>query len=179
MARRRSPDEDGAILILALVFVVACSAIVLGLLNLNGNDLLNTGSLRSQRGLEYAVDGAVDAAMQSIRYNGEGTTGSQSAPTACLSSAMSINTYDIAVECGGTDVSGIRTVYFYACQVALIADSTCSSANPLSKESLLDAEAQYDDVASGQTLPQCGGGVTTSCGESMSVVSWVVESANS
>ena len=53
---------------MALVFVFAISLMLVALVSLAGNDLLNTSNLKSLRSLEYAADGAVDAAVQAVRY---------------------------------------------------------------------------------------------------------------
>jgi hypothetical protein len=63
------PDEEGVVLLLALLFVVAIAFVLLGLLSLSGNDLMNTSNLQSQRASEYAADSAVDAAVQAVRYS--------------------------------------------------------------------------------------------------------------
>jgi len=70
-----SRDDAGAVLILALVFIIVIAVVVLALVNLSGNDLLNTSNLKKQRSLEYAADGATTAAVQAVRnsylaYNG-------------------------------------------------------------------------------------------------------------
>ena len=63
------PDrEEGAILLLALVFVLVISLLLVALVSLAGNDLLNVSHLKSLRSLEYASDGAVDSAIQAVRY---------------------------------------------------------------------------------------------------------------
>jgi hypothetical protein len=62
-------DEEGVVLLLALLFVVAIAFVLLGLLSLSGNDLKNTSNLQSQRASEYAADSAVDAAVQAVRYS--------------------------------------------------------------------------------------------------------------
>jgi hypothetical protein len=64
----RCRDEAGVTLILALVFLVAISMTLLALLDLAHNDLLNTSNLQSEASLEYAADGATNAAVQWVRY---------------------------------------------------------------------------------------------------------------
>jgi Tfp pilus assembly protein PilX len=61
--------QDGAVLLLTLIFVLIIAFVLLGLLSLSGNDLKNTSNLQSQRASEYAADSAVDAAIQAVRYS--------------------------------------------------------------------------------------------------------------
>jgi hypothetical protein len=62
-------DESGAILVLALVFLLLSGGIISSLLSWSGSDLLNTKNFSSARSLSYSAGGAVDVAIQSARYS--------------------------------------------------------------------------------------------------------------
>jgi hypothetical protein len=61
--------EAGAVLILAMVFLLVASGIVVSLLDWSSNDILNTSNLQSSRSLVYSAGGAADVAIQSARYS--------------------------------------------------------------------------------------------------------------
>ena len=48
-------EESGAVLILAVVFMVVVAFMLMALLNLSSNDLLNTSNLLSEQSLEYSA----------------------------------------------------------------------------------------------------------------------------
>ena len=60
--------ESGAILILALVFLLVAGVIIGSLVTWSSNDILNTSNLQGGRSLVYSADGATDVAIQSARY---------------------------------------------------------------------------------------------------------------
>jgi len=61
-------DEAGAVLILALVFLVAVSLIVIGLLTWVGTSLTATAAFSNERSVETAATSAVNLAIQQTRY---------------------------------------------------------------------------------------------------------------
>jgi hypothetical protein len=65
---RDSRDEAGAVLILALVFLLAAGVVIGSLVTWSSNDLLNTSNLQGGRSLSYSAGGATDVAIQSARY---------------------------------------------------------------------------------------------------------------
>jgi hypothetical protein len=67
VALRRSRDERGASLLLALGFLALCGVLIPAIVNLGGTNLLDTSRLHTQRGTVYAADGAVDATIQYLR----------------------------------------------------------------------------------------------------------------
>src|ERR1700674_932832 len=70
-AMRRSGSgggEAGATLVLALVFVLVISLVLMAIVTLSGTNLIDTAQLQNARSVEYAADGAVDAAIQAVRY---------------------------------------------------------------------------------------------------------------
>ena len=61
-------DETGAVLVLALVFLIAVGGIVGALANWATNDLNNTAKFTSARSLQYAATSVTQTAIQSMRY---------------------------------------------------------------------------------------------------------------
>ena len=62
-------DDAGAVLILALIFMVVTSLIVTGLAAFAGNDINNIGNIKTHsRSALYAADGAVQTATWNIRF---------------------------------------------------------------------------------------------------------------
>ncbi len=61
-------DEAGAVLVLALLFVLVVGAVVGSIATWATNDLNNTAKFTSARTLQYAFNGATEVAVQNIRY---------------------------------------------------------------------------------------------------------------
>lgn len=169
LARRSSvPDERGAVLILAMVFVLIVSISILALLSLGGNSLLNTANLQSQRSIEYSADGAADAAVQAVRYSFDAYTTSGD----CLPSgitAMTISGVSTTVDCSGSTSAysaQTRVVNFYACQHA-----TCTSGN-----ATVEAQVTFDDYSATGAYA-CSTSSTTTCGTGVTIDNWTVETA--
>src|SRR5271165_5564156 len=65
---RQQRDESGAVLVLALIFMVAVGLIVGGLASWTSNDLKNALNFQSARNAQYALSSASQLAIQNIRY---------------------------------------------------------------------------------------------------------------
>jgi hypothetical protein len=158
--RNRSSDEGGAVLILALVFVVVIAFMLVALVDLTGNDLLNSVNLHNQRSVEYAADGSVDAAIEIVRYNaGEGGLG-EPCPLSSFTGPNNLNGVDVSVNCVPLQPTqpGTRMVQFNACPGSV---SSCGSG-------LLQAVVTYTDFDTSNA---------PSVGYSASINSWLVSSA--
>ena len=90
-------DESGVALVLAIVFLTAISLLLLTLASATSGNLLTSSSLKSQRSLEYAADGATSLAVQSVRYSGN----QYASPAACLPGGgpVAINGVSMYVTC--------------------------------------------------------------------------------
>jgi hypothetical protein len=173
--------EEGAILLLALVFILLISLSVLGLLTFGGTGIKDAASLQGQRSLEYAADGAVTAAIQSVRYSSNFFSVVNSSPTSdCLPNgalSMSIDNDAMVVGCSGALSLPVpqqknRVVSFYAClgtANAATGATTCSSNN-----SIVAATVDFQDISSTglYDCPDVAGPGT--CGTGITIVSWVV-----
>ena len=166
--------ERGASLILALVFLTAISVMILGVASLAVTDLLGSSHLAAQRSSEYAADGAIDAAIQSVRYSyNPFTTTGLCTPGATTS--LTINNTSVEVYCSGTIniFSGsTRTVTFFACPVGQSA-SVCT-AGPI-----VTAQVVFDDYTNptspAKPVRTCNiTSGTTTCGTSLTIKSWIV-----
>lgn len=173
-------SDEGATLVLALIFMVVAAMLVLALVTWSGNDLQTVAAFRQGRSLNYAANSAVETAIQDVRYNPQ--------PTACPSSGLSIpvNTLTMIVWCidsftgtnvqteGGTAAS--RVITFYACSNSAFAQNTCgpnkapySSSKP---PPYLEATVTYDDYTS---PTQIGSSIlcTSTCGANVTINTWI------
>lgn len=185
LCRRSDPNsESGAVLILALVYIIAISLTVAALASWSTNDLRNTGNFKATSELHYAVSSATNTAIQSIRYAplpSSTPPQKQATPTPpgnCwtptggpTSSQVTINGYTVDVWCSTYEdlTSGsTRTVTFYACLSTLTA-AQCQSTPKL------EAVVVFDDypTGGGVLLPtQCNLGVGQ-CGYDQTLTSWI------
>jgi hypothetical protein len=175
---RRPRDESGVTLILALVFILAIGLILIALVSATGADLLNANNLTKQRSIEYAADGAVTMAAQSVRYSGnQYLPYPQNPPTDCIPGGGSVKTNGVSIEVDCTQQiydpgSGVtRVINFYACT-----SGPCTSTN-----AILTAQVTYDDWGLDGTTYLCQpGGPTPSratCGTGMTVNNWILSTA--
>ena len=101
--RFRNRDESGATLLLALVFLIIGSFVVVALVSESGTNLIDTNSLVSSRSQEYAADAGMDAAIQQSRYhNGP----CQNYPNTNTSLQLSSGVY-VLVLCSGTPLTNL------------------------------------------------------------------------
>lgn len=176
-------SEAGAIIILALVYIVSISLVVGALADWAMNDLNNTRKFQSASALDYAVSSAMEVAVQSIRYTPlviqTQVLGECWVPAiGYVSQLTQVNGYTVAVWCTtvqNLDSPATRVVTFVACQSTLTSASssatvlaagvTCAGPNA----DLLTAVVTFDDYPPGGSSPlsttctagQCGQGATT------------------
>ncbi len=191
--RRGAKDEVGAVLLLALAYILAISLIVGALADWAMNDLNNTTQFNSTSQLHIALSSVTDLAIQNIRYTpdpsnpttdptGLGTCwvpGSSPAASQIL-----IDNYTVAVWCNTTTAFSsekTRTVTLYACLSSLTSSSTSGAISTAmtncQASPLLMAVIVVDDYpqegAPGQTI-QCNQGGQDQCGlGGITYQSWV------
>ena len=156
-ARARRPrDESGAVLVLALIFMVAVGLIVGGLASWTSNDLKNALNFQSARNAQYALSSTSQVAIQNIRYTpllggvdgGDGgATLNASPPSYCWAptpftappagdsyvSELTVQNYQVAVWCStvwNPTSASTRVVTVSACLTSVI--STPSNPGSLS-----------------------------------------------
>jgi hypothetical protein len=194
---RRSGDESGAVIILALVFLVAVSLIVTGMLTWVGASLHATGSFQNERDVEYAATDAVNLAIQNTRYTFDyGTTNPNVSPATPMLNNPTPElcaTYQVSGQTTSVDVYCSMVWNAYSANTRTFTYSACSTGSPsnakpadCAAKPLLQAIVAFDDYPSGVAtpspnptpctpiLPQTPGGLANgSCGVSMTQVSWL------
>jgi hypothetical protein len=177
-AKRKAENaktERGAILVLALVYIVSISLIVGGIADWAMNDLNNSTHLDSASAKAYAATSAVDVAIQSIRYTPLITqTQSPSVgycwtPSSGSISELPTNGYSVAVWCStvlSLDSSSTRVVNIYACL------STLSAAQCVATGAdIVTVQVTFDDYPAVGS-PALSSICTTTCGESATTDYW-------
>jgi len=173
----RRHDESGAVLVLALVFLLTVSLIVTGLLTWVGTSLHDTGVFSNERNVEFAATDAVNLAIQNTRYSFDPyTLLDASSPQSCLAPAYPVSNEQASIAVYCTMVwqpfsANTRIITYSACLSG--GSATACAATPL-----LQAVVAFDDNQVGSVAPsllpqQCTqikqGGY---CGESMTQLSW-------
>jgi hypothetical protein len=178
MRQRRLPrpaeaDETGAVLLLALIFVLSVGLLIGVLVNLVETNLLATSSLSQQRALEEAADGALEMAIQTVRYT----------PVGCASPVVHLSSDDLKTEfgySGGTELyvgcsdgvlPGERQVMFCAGPSATAPCSSAPSAGEYAR-----AQVLYGDVAA--PTPGCAVSCPPEPGASLTIESWSLDIAS-
>jgi hypothetical protein len=157
----RARNDSGATLVLALVFLTVTSLIVFALLSWSGNNIKSVGAFQDQRTVNYAVNGAMETAVQDVRYS----------TTACPSTGLVVpsNGLTVDVYCspnpeteGGTAAS--RVITFKAC-TSDVSASACAT------KPYLQVVATFDDYSSSSIM---GSSILCSatCGTTMRINSW-------
>jgi len=180
---RRARDEAGAVLLLALIFMVIVALMVTGLLAWSGNDLKQIAAFNREHAQTYAVDGAMNIAIESVRYSSTGCpTRSAGSSKAGLSIFVSSSNATNRVNVWCYTVSqpwskDSRIVTLWACpavsSTANLGNCTMSAPTGISHP-YLTVQVTFDDY-SGPTLAlnACQG----ACGTTMSINSWTFSSA--
>jgi hypothetical protein len=155
-------DESGAVLILALVFVIVTGVVGVALASLTSTNLMATSSLQAKRGVEFEADGAVDAAIQMVRYNGLSFSSGGWSKCAPGTGALSIDNATVYVECIASPPSadivappGGRAVEFQACSAP---DVGCPT-----QDTDLTAQVIFNDISDAGSQQ---------VGTSVTIVSW-------
>ena len=195
--KSRRNSESGAVLILALVYIIAISLTVGALARWATDDLDNTNNFSVTGQLHTAMTSAMTTAIESIRYtpwpSGTGTTGEYLLPTKGVAtgwgwcfqptsgtvSSITLTTYTksvptvytIDIYCNTVEHNlekETRVVTFAACPSTTTA-AACE-ANPL-----LSAVAEFDDYPSGgsQGLQTQCNVVPVPCGEGQLLKNWI------
>jgi hypothetical protein len=183
-------DDVGAVLILALIFVIVVSLSVLGLITFGGTGLLNATNLQGQRSLEFAADGATSAAVQAVRYSYNQFSpssiedclpdGAVLTPSSTGSQTMFINGLYMTVDCAQAPPplppNVTRSINFYACvQQGAVAQVP---PNCLANNAVVVATVNFDDVSTSGLYACASATVSSTCGTGMTIGNWIVETAN-
>ncbi len=191
-SRTRRTNEDGAVLVLALVFLIAVSLIVTGLLTFVGTSLNATGTFQNDRNVEIALTDGINLAIHNTRYQFD--TGS---PTPFLNnpSPELCATYQVPNEANNfVDVycsmvwqpfsANTRVFTYSACAYTAPPTGSTPAADCAAKPSVQDIVAYYDYPSGGAATPSPNPSPCTpiesingspgngSCGETITQISW-------
>jgi hypothetical protein len=175
--------ESGAVLILALVFLVIVGSLVGSLSTWATNDLNNTQKFATSRTLQYATSSAMETAIGNIRYSPlfasqmpavmTPPTTTSTSPSFCWGSSapstLSIDSVNVEVWCSTAYTptsAATRAVTLSACPVTPTMTGPSCAANPT-----LQAVVTFGDYPAGSNPPityEC----IAYCGSSMTVNSW-------
>ena len=185
IARRRDSTEEGAVLILALVFLVAISVVLIFLVTLAGTNLAVTSKLQTQRTMEYSADALVDGAIQAVRHQAPNSVTNPTCPSYPSGSPTPaiIPGQALVAECSMViPTNGSGQVIFYG---RIVEFDACVGAAPAmtflncQNAAVVRASVVFNDVSSAPgctgTNPACYPGFW---GTGMNIESWVVETAN-
>ena len=176
---RDGADERGAILILAMAYIIVVSVVVAALATWASGDLNSTSKFTSVRNTDYAATSAMEVAINSIRYTPLVGTGSGKSQTLnevydCWgttgTSSLTTDGYDIDTWCStlmnlGSDDT--RVVTIDAC-LSSYSSSACTAG---STPPLLQAIVVFNDYPPGGSSP-LSGPCSKYCGEGATLMSW-------
>jgi hypothetical protein len=178
-------SETGAILILALIFLLVGVLVVSALSYSAANDLNNSKVFKVSRQLQYAASSVTNLAIQNIRYTPlllPTQTLSASPPSYCWGSSgpsqLAVNGFTMDVWCStawNPTSASTRIVTLSTCQdsSSLDAQGNAAAATACAASPLLQATVTFDDYPSGQVFPPTAAQCDTYCGSSMAIDSWV------
>ena len=170
-------DEAGAVLILALLFLLTVGVITGGLAGWITNDLNNSTQFTSSRSLQNSASNATELAIQSIRYDPLlATTQNANPPAPCWGTGSSS---DVSIPEGSTtsdDMSSWCSTEWTpsSASTRVVTISTClssESAATCSANPYLQAIVVFDDYPPGLSAPNPNACVVY-CGTGMTVSSW-------
>jgi hypothetical protein len=161
----RSRDA-GAILVLALIFMLVGSVVVIPLAGFATTNLMVTHPFIQERQVQSAVDGATDLAIETVRYS---ATQGYPGGTCASVTPPPLNGQTIRVDCASNAIAPPATPT-ESRDVTFVACPTSDATPDCPGHDLLDATVAYSDFTpSGQV----------EVGYSASVLSWTVTGADS
>lgn len=144
---RRTPRADsGAVLILAIAFVLLVSAIGAALAALIMSSSATENTLAQVRNRQYAADAAIQQAITQVRSRAR----AEASPCGTTGYTLTLNGVDVRVDCanalavvGGSDnvVLAQRNVIFIAC---LNSGATCTDSTSIIRAQI-NFEQRYDN----------------------------------
>jgi hypothetical protein len=150
--RTESGDEAGAILVLALVFLLVAGGIIGSLVTWTSNDIINSVNLQGGRSLVYSAGGATDVAIQGARYSSPDslTTGLTAGQTG-ITQLTDTNGLNAPIASGDqvTIGSGSTAQTVTATAAAAINATTVSVASFTSLYTQPTSTLIYDDACNG------------------------------
>ncbi|HLX87123.1 MAG TPA: hypothetical protein VKR22_01475, partial [Acidimicrobiales bacterium] len=157
-----SHGDSGAILVLALVFLLIGGLVLVPLVSLARTNLVTTSDLQSQRSNEYSADGAMEGAIETLRHEAPGSLTNPTCPNfpSGAGTSVAVDGDPIVVECTMA-IPQVpqpyygRIVEFDACGIAdATSFSSCQAAV------LIRADVIFNDVSS---AAGCSSGANPGC----------------
>lgn len=185
-------DDSGAVLLLALIFVLVVGLAGGALLTLSGSSLAQTSALGADRSATYAAESAIEVAIAHLREdtalkNTPGYSTDGSAPVACPDTTVSIPGYDssIIVKCGvgsGTTHQFQRQIIFAACTTSSDCLDTSGAFDPQpGSAAIVVATTTFTDLATFSNGSSCVGLNAQNCfvpGTAVDVDAWDLTQTN-
>jgi hypothetical protein len=168
--RIREQNDEGAILILALAFMLVTGLTVLSLVTWAGNSLVQTHAFNQASDLDYATGAAVQMEAQTLRYSYEAATSSFTTCTPGGGSNITMNGVSISVYCNiveNPDSAATRVVTFDACS-STESESACVIAP------YLQAVLSFDDYSENNVYGCISLSDQVTCGTAMSIDGWTL-----
>ena len=187
-AARRDRDESGAVLILALIFMVCIGLIVGALASWTSNDLTNALNFQKDRDAQYALSSTTQVAIQNIRYTPLfSSTLNANPPSYCwgtgpnseLTSTSNADTNTVAVWCStvwNSSSSSTRVVTVSACLTSIASTAAECAASPG-----LQTVVTFDDYSESNPAAnpgQCQTPPNGTCGSGMTINSTTSNTVN-
>ncbi len=177
--------ESGAVLILAMIFLLVGVLLASTLGYAVANDITNSTTFKVSRQLQYAASSETNLAIQNIRYTPlllPTQTLSASPPSYCWGSTgpsqLAVDGHTMDVWCStawNPTSASTRIVTFSTCEDSstLDAQGNVAAATACARSPLLQASVTFDDYPPGQVSPPTTAQCDTYCGSSMAISSWV------
>lgn len=173
--RETGHDDAGAVLILAMVFMIGVGMAIMSLLGLSGNDLLNTSHFNTVRSVDYAAGGATEVAIWNTRYS---FTSAATGITPCAGTNPSVEINgqyfeDWCSTVSNPGTSDTRVVTLSACPLTA-QEVTNGGLASICAQPSLQAVVTFNDY-NDLNVDQCTMSVQGSCGTGMTLDSWIVK----
>jgi hypothetical protein len=178
----KSRDESGAILLLALIFMVVTALVITSLAAWEGNDINNIGALKFGRSVLYSSEGAIQVATANTRYtfpvSSAGfcpNTSAQASTNPFTMDTVSVDVWCTTVFNPPTCPTGVgicsRQETLSAYPAAECTSTSCSGSW------YVQAVVYFDDFSSSKVNDCSLAGAQSTCGSTMTVYSWIVQSS--
>ena len=186
MSRRDLRDDGGAVLILAVLFVLVVGLVGGALVGFAGSSLSQTSALRGDRARSYAAESAIQVAINQLR-TGSGTaagTAGYQQPVSCPTVAVTVNATTLQVMCvvGQSPAPWERSVTFAACPTTSNCLSGQSTYTPaVGSSAVLAATTVFDDLdgSMGCTTHVENQDSCFKAGDSVDITGWDLAQSNS
>ncbi|HWC33726.1 MAG TPA: hypothetical protein VG650_02750 [Mycobacteriales bacterium] len=186
MKTQRDLHEDGgAVLILALLFILVVGLVGGALVGFAGSSLSQTSALSNDRAQTYAAESAMQVSINQLRTGAttaSGTVGYQT-PITCPTVAVPVNgtTYQVMCIVGQSPAPWLRSITFAACPSTSNCISGQSTYTPVvGSSAVMSVTTVFDDLdgSKGCTTHVEGADNCFKAGDSVDITGWDLATAN-